>query len=57
MRREHGSSTVPRAQVYDRDAVIEDYGVEKGSYEVKPLPKLKVYQVRACATHSTSLVR
>ena len=57
MRRKHGSSCVPRAQLYDRDAVIEDYGVEPGSYEVKPLPKLKVYQVRARATHSTPLVR
>ena len=35
------------AQVYDREAVIEDYGVEKSSYEAKPLPKIKAYQVRA----------
>ena len=57
MRRKHGSLGVPRAQLYDRDAVIEDYGVEPGSYEVKPLPKLKVYQVRVCAADSTPLVR
>jgi len=43
--------------LYDRDSVIEDYGIEKGSYEVKPLPKLKVYQVRACNTYRVPLVR
>ncbi len=27
--------------------MIEDYGVEKSSYEAKPLPNIKAYQVRA----------
>jgi len=43
--------------VYDKEAVIEDYGVNQGSYEVKTLPKIRAYQVRIGGDTSASLVR
>ena len=43
--------------MYDREAVIEEYGVEKSSYEAKPLPKIKAYQARSREIQAAVMAR